>query len=643
MTTATKVGDDVPSSHPVDSFLRFPPSVTFDPRRPCHSTSRAKNRYTKQELQMLCSTLHIPFDSKTTITTLCERLRANHQTNALVFGKGWEQTKQSASSSGVSSLQQGRIPDNLSQAMDVIHPAAFQEVMDQWLLTPSTQGANSLSNLPSLPLFQSDRPCDSKSRDKSRYTRTQLQSVYRNVFPEQTKTSIRKRTMDDLCRTLRDFFSTSAMDAPLELTKVSKNDPLRSTAWTRVIGPFVRKLRKRRALWEAIRDHRSFVFYSYKIRSKTFYRDDVPFESFLRRHTIKNSSSFFTLEKETLGTLLQNRIPGDCVVDSFAYFKHLLFPSSKEDPTDQARFERFGYESLVSLCVNEPWWKETASYTEQLSFTDQFILLSYTYHGDKFTVLAEDGSFDKDRYHDGSTTNNAKLYCDPLLGALLAACLADRLRTLQYFLDPSSPNYLTDKRYRVVLSAIGGYFPSTKEDMVKWYLITQVIHKKRIMTSELFTYLFTELKKRVDTIISQAPPLRHSLFLYRGTKERDFVRFKYHAIHKEQKQRQDLAELHKEDILLFRNRRLMSVSLEPKILTKAFPFTSSDCCGFYITLLPGTRCLPVFLTPFPEEREILVASDALMYATSPILRHPAPSGRCSQFVTVFHHHPSRLL
>ena len=234
--------------------------------------------------------------------------------------------------------------------------------------------------------------------------------------------------------------------------------------------------------------------------------------------------------------------------------------------------------------IDVDWFINMQSYIKSLSDRQRYALWSYTKHGDVYVNLME-----RDLYVD---TN--RIVMNPLFYEIIV-----------YLANPNN------SRVHVFTDTIGTVPISLKSiqqappDVFKKYIDDKTgvsLHKmfaifSNDMKSTFFTrhFLLKMIKSLADTIsstIRKAPPTRKPMVVFRGVKDSFFTADNFTSKPK-------LNEV-------YYNKGFVSTSLQHTVAINTFASVHTGCCFKVITVLPGTRCIPLIgLTHYSGELEIL--------------------------------------
>lgn len=455
-----------------------------------------------------------------------------------------------------------------------------------------------------------NRPCASRSRAMNRYLRNELMVLAEECGLK--KELSKKITLDDLCRVLKKSCVT------MPSTSSEEGQLMKRSASAKI-----------RNLFLLSKKLRSFIFLKRWIRDVQDIMTKRPEEEFWKKTGKYTSTLYYPIVPEVYCSTVDNILKTNLAL-SYGTTKVHGHEDIDLDPQKIVWSDSASSSALLlrnskwkrdaSLVKNLSWIKSQVEYLSQLENWQKICLYVYTFRGDRYINLSASDSLDARKFYSEQDKNMySRDHISPLFGALLAYFHENgKKKTLALFSQVD--DMLLDEVSQILSTDFRPYEQSYK-------FVNKKLFNAEILDKTALQALFNSLSKSIDNIIKKSPPLSESIFLYRATKERDFLKFDFNAILTEDRA-----------LPLFKNSRFMSCSISDRVFEdETFINNTTECCAFYIHLLKGSRCLLMLYSYFFKgEREVLLPKNCLLYATSPPFMDPSRN-LTSQLITVINH------
>jgi len=311
-----------------------------------------------------------------------------------------------------------------------------------------------------------DRPCDSSSKKKDRYTLAELRAIFTRCGLDIP----RKPTIRNMCSIYR---------RGIEWKKIGPSE-------THRLRPFFR---------DAIRRYR-------ESRVREWSSQMISYTSFSIHKSVRGITRLVTRDTyETTSRRLRIR--------------ERYHSREKKRPVDHPS-------SYLSNCtsISETWIRKQQEYIRHLSGIDKAIVLSYSHGGDRIIQAF----YLNDRQisptvvsHLMTSMSSFRSYVFPL-----SLCLYEFIRDKSYeeFAPYLRPNTFVKN---------SGLWEQMK-DPKKFYeasltFFSNVQQRFLYCSDHLLTLLLTEYGKRLDTILANAPRTETTMFVWRGIRKDDFMMF----------------------------------------------------------------------------------------------------------------------
>ena len=246
--------------------------------------------------------------------------------------------------------------------------------------------------------------------------------------------------------------------------------------------------------------------------------------------------------------------------------------------------------------VDLKWFKEMTEYYKKLDSSELYTIWAYTYHGDVYLNLWER----KLKIDYGRIDMSVFLY--EIIGAL---SMPDYPRDI--FVTPQMEAFDTTytKFTKMTPNAIYQF----------WITLTQTTSRK--FKPSFIKALLERMSMRLSNIIRKAPATKETMVVYRGVKDSFFTADDF-------TKRPKINEV-------FINKGFISTSLDPKV---ARGFSEGVCCFKVITILPGTKCLPLYGLSQFNEHEILFNKNTKYVIRDKYLAHVPTADKHGYFNNV---------
>ena len=261
-----------------------------------------------------------------------------------------------------------------------------------------------------------------------------------------------------------------------------------------------------------------------------------------------------------------------------------LFQTPRNIERREVKKLSFGYDNISSNfykhvlkrdtnpdIIDITWFIKMQEYISKLSNRERFALYSYTKNGDVYINIKERGmKFDYDRFNvkpffyeflEYITTNKSVDFDVKFLGMTLSEIKKAKKDT---------SGRKTATLYRKFLR-----LPSK-----------QLKHK-------VVDTLIKMLSDTISRVIKKSPPTTKPMVVFRGVKDCFFAADDFTSKYTSNE--------------VYYNKGFVSSTLDYSVAINTFTNSSSSCCFKVITILPGTRCIPLIgLSHFEGEVEILL-------------------------------------
>jgi hypothetical protein len=594
-------------------------SCIFDEKRPCNSTSKEKNRYTRAEIVSLAKICGIENISKKTMTELCNEIRLqNNKKNLHEFDPQWPcgskiNTKNKytkidlvkfAKKYGIKNYSTMSVNKLCNTLKDFINKNQHtsKKSIKPIIKKKSTPhkipnvikkiGCNSTSKHAYKPNYY----CNEKTK---RWTRIKGSKPY-----------YYKYELYNMTQTVLTNIAKQLNVKQIPLTKTQLIQKILQKQYPLVQGQtkkniFAQKYKKTLLQWK------------HKINLKkgnikpTKVITEIPFYSAPSLHG--GVLQIFTNNKFTLKKISLH-------ISGIKYINSI--------------FKNYISDDIDGMIKNTEWFEKQYNYQMGLPFLKQLVLLSYTYGGDRMIHSWLDNNLQIEQIWGSSYES---MYVCPLFPTLIILMFNKK----DDFKDILNTYILKDKQFKDKVNMYKTKYNnfsvfcikysnviSSPKNMIKYILDNldyEVIKNYNVDDISYGNTIFDDYKNiclllfnciffhddfyymlcknfytTLKNIILHSPPLDSSLIVYKGLKDINFLDFTQNNMYK--------------------NKRFISTSIKTSISTTS-AFTNSDCCIQKIFLLKRTLCLYVFISYF-SEYEIILPPDRYMYATSNIYKPP---------------------
>ena len=605
----------------------------FDKNRPCGSSVKLKNRYTKIELQKVAKECGIKNITSKTMDQLCKELRFKKQ-----------QQKQTPK------------PKLTPKASSI----AYKQMMKKYKqMTKKHQQMVKKSKSIQHQFFT--RPCGPRksAKNPTAYSRPELEALAKKY----NINDIKGKTIPQLCAELKTLIKKYSQQKKsqqkksqqkiLSIIKGKKTPPpipkkpkkINQTSKNAYKPNY--KLNQQTGQWKKIPKSGTY-HYKYQLQDMTYDKVKQIAQN-LKVDTNKQGSKQKIIQKILQVQFPLAKMPYNQKNKYIKKFKSILLsklkkkkpivlakpPPSKTLKLQLPRLEVsksvssvlsktpftsgielvnfFGYHNLLThkkiigadidgLQSNAQWLGKQFEYQTQLPFLKKLIVLVYTYGGDTMIHAYLDKTFNINKAwtYEYETTYIHPLY--PVILHLMISSPDEFIKTcVQY-----KPKSMETKQIIPLLDSIG--LKQCKSLKVSTLSKGHEIFKNYRETLSLFfrnppnpvgffqpkfyEFLLDELIRETKSIIFRSPRLPHNLHVFKGLKSMDFMDFK--------------------DRNMYKNKRFISTSIDPVVSKR---FAGGSCCFQKIYLLKNTSCMFISISYF-REAEILLPPDRILYATS---------------------------
>ena len=244
------------------------------------------------------------------------------------------------------------------------------------------------------------------------------------------------------------------------------------------------------------------------------------------------------------------------------------------------------YKNVLNLDVSKElidlkWYYECQKYIDSLSPREKWALKGYSYKGDVYVNLTERGM--KVNFNNFSLTPFVYEFFQMIIeGKYVSEDKKFEKSKIDNYLQKKDGNALTD--------------------------LTQIFLQMKLPVS-VKKELITRFSKTLSNVIKRAPQVTSRMTVFRGVRDSFFTKSDY----KNNKSNE-----------IYLNKGFVSTSMKWSLSLDSF--TGFGCCFNVITLLPGTRCLPLLgISKFTNEMEILLNKDTKFLIRRKFLA-PKPKG-----------------
>lgn len=230
--------------------------------------------------------------------------------------------------------------------------------------------------------------------------------------------------------------------------------------------------------------------------------------------------------------------------------------------------------------IDIEWFIDMQRYISKLSVRERYALMAYTQNGDVYVNFLE-----RNLKLDPKRINTLPLFYEFIM------YMADpkKPRADVFAKDSLGVKYFLDKSPKEYVDAINEKSGETIWTMYSKYnnIIT------REFEHEFLIILIKNLANTISSVIKKSPPTRKPMVVFRGVKDSFFTADDYSSKTKSSD--------------VYYNKGFVSTSIKHTIALNTFTSLGGGCCFKVITILPGTRCMPLIgLTHYPMEVEILL-------------------------------------
>jgi hypothetical protein len=242
---------------------------------------------------------------------------------------------------------------------------------------------------------------------------------------------------------------------------------------------------------------------------------------------------------------------------------------------------KYFYKHVVKLEMNPDiidtkWFVDMQKYIASLTHRERYALFSYTKHGDVYVNLMERGL----------PIDFNKVRMDPLVYEIVSTTT-----------DAGFYDALTDTGVKIMANKKSISFEAMRKDksgklMGDFKNIIVYELGSRHFKEEYLRSMIKSLSTTLHSIFAKAPVTTKPMVVYRGVKDSFFTADDYNK------------PMKKDEV--FVNKGFVSTSLLHTVPMEYF-MSGSGCCFKVITILPGTKCIPLIgLTHFRGEIEFLL-------------------------------------
>ena len=307
-----------------------------------------------------------------------------------------------------------------------------------------------------------------------------------------------------------------------------------------------------------------------RIRSQ-FNTSKLPNDILIRKNTIiylpyinfySQSIKFVNISKlKIIRSIHMLRIPRNNFYDYF--YKHVL------------------KQNVNPAIIDTEWFLNMQKYFRDLTASERWSVYSYSKFGDVYMNLLERGM----------TINYSNIHLETLMYEILNSVSRKEFKDLlkdyedrKKFIIQGFPPFSEILKYKT--GVVGG----------KFHEYLRLLNSNSLDEGFL-KKMIKNLSDRLHGVIAGSPSTKKTMIVYRGVKDSFFTADNY------------TSPLKKNEV--FVNKGFVSTSLLHTVSLKSFTDLSSKCCFKVITILPGTKCIPLIgLSHFNDEIEILLDRNA---------------------------------
>lgn len=225
--------------------------------------------------------------------------------------------------------------------------------------------------------------------------------------------------------------------------------------------------------------------------------------------------------------------------------------------------------------IDTKWFVKMQAYISSLSNRERFALYAYTKNGDVYVNLKERGM----------KLNYDRINMKPFF-----------YEFLEYMtMDGTDKSIITDIKNTLGMTV--DEIQKVKKDtegreLANLYSNFVHLSSKKVKPAGI-DILIKMLSDTISRVIKKSPPTTKPMVVFRGVKDCFFAADNFTSKYKGNE--------------VYYNKGFVSTTLQHKVALDTFSSMISRCCFKVITILPGTRCIPLIgLTQFEEEVEILL-------------------------------------
>lgn len=607
----------------------------FDKTRPCGTTVKAKNRYTKAQLHKLAKECGIQNVEKKTMDKLCKEL----QYKTTQKQKQKQQPEQKSKPKQSSSIDFFKRPCGPKKSSK--NPTAYTR--SELEILAKEYGISGIKNKTMVQLCAELKQKISKIKElKQKISKTKQKTKYSALIPKTKSPPIPKKAKVICPKSDKNAF------------KPNYKCDEKTGKWKKIpkTGMYYYK-----SQLYYMTDSKLFDI-AQKLKIPSIQKMDrnemiqkiLQAQYPLAKMPLNKKNKYIQKFKKYLLSKVKNPLPVQPppVFKKTLSFKRLKLPtglkkndailSGKTPFTESSVTASFvGYYDLIKnkevigtdfdgINENRDWFENQYNYQKNLPFLKQLTLLVYTFGGDTMIHAYQDKIFKIEKSWDPEY-NNLKIH--PLFPPLIKLMIDEPNNFIKMCYKYCSTK-ITKKILALKLLQIGILYTNFNVDLIKkttkefsTILNSKQKNKSIIKYSKelkaghpilsyyehimhiffkspnggyfqtpFYDMLLDELIKDTKDVIFKAPRLYHNLYVFKGLKSADFMNFK--------------------DRNMYHNKRFISTSITPEVSRR---FSGSHCCMQKIHLLKGTSVMAVFLSYF-EEYEILLPPDRLLYSLS---------------------------
>lgn len=297
----------------------------------------------------------------------------------------------------------------------------------------------------------------------------------------------------------------------------------------------------------------------------------------------------YVLVKKNIHVLLNyfNYFPnGRVSLDSFAHnikrTRDLITLKFYRDNISSHFYKHMLKSNLNPEIIDTKWFVEMQKYIYTLTPRERYALFSYTHNGDVYVNFLERGlKLDFDRINIKTVFYEFMVYmANPKNPRSNIFKSEYNTPIVERFLN------MTPKEYKKVINEKRGKKIAELYD-------TFFVMPTKFFKKDFVILLIKNLSNTISSIIKKSPPTRKPMVVFRGVRDSFFTSNNYKS--------------GKKSTEIFYNKGFVSTSLQHNIAIETFTNTGAGCCFKVITILPGTRCIPLIgLTYYSNEAEILL-------------------------------------